>query len=117
MDWGFILGLGAIALVLIGLVIYLGLKLSKAVQKHAPESDFAVSITPTGNALFASMVGFWAICLIAWKLAPNSSLGAFVGTIDGAVVVLAGSFVFGGIIAVILEKSGYPISKGGGRGT
>ena len=57
MEWGFVLGLGAITLVVIGLIIYFGLKLDKAVQRHAPEISLPLSITPTGNALFACMVG------------------------------------------------------------
>jgi len=117
MDWRFVIGLGFIALVLIGLLVFFGRRLSKHVQKQAPESDLAVSITPTGNVLFGGMVGFWGACLIAWKLAPSSSLGAFVSTIDGAAMALGGSVLVFAVAMVVLEKLGHPSIKRGGRGT
>ncbi len=116
MDWGFILGLGAITLVVIGLVIYFGQMLSRAVEKHAPESDFSLSVTPTGNALFACMVAFWIYCAATRVLNPGSSLGTFVGDVDGVAAVIVGSILFGGIAGAILERLGYPIIKRGGRG-
>jgi len=36
MEWQFLLGLGAITIVVIGLVIYFGMKLNKAVLNEAP---------------------------------------------------------------------------------
>ncbi len=117
MDWGFVIGLGVIALVLIGLLVFFGRRLSKHVQKQVPESDFAVSITPTGNLLFGGMAGFWGVCLIAWKLAPSSGLGAFVSTIDGAVTAWGGSVLVFTVVMVVLEKLGYPSIERGDRGT
>ena len=116
MEWKFILGLGAITLFVVGLFIYFGQKISRAVAKHAPESELAVKITPTGTVLSALMVGFWVLCLAARALAPQSSLGAFVGTPDGMAAVFAASLVFFPILAVILQKLGYPISTRGQRG-
>ena len=55
MDWGFVLGLGVIFLIVITPLIYLGRKLSKSVQEQSPESDAALNITPTGNALTACL--------------------------------------------------------------
>lgn len=115
MDWGFVLGLILIALLFIGLIVYLGKKLSKFVQKNAPESDLAINITPTGNALFAIMAGFWGVCIIAYELAPNSKLGVFVGTADGLTVVVLGSLFLPGIVALILNKLGFPTFKRGGN--
>jgi hypothetical protein len=83
MDWGFVLGLGAITLLVIGLVIHFGQKLSRAVEKHASESDFTLSVTPAGNALFACMVAFWIYCAATRVLDPGSSLGAFLGDRGG----------------------------------
>ena len=117
MDWGFVFGLGVIAIVLISLIVSFGKKFSKLIQEQAPESDFAVSITPTGNVLFGGMVGFWGACLSAWKLAPQSALGTFVSTIDGAVTAIGGSVVVFAIAMVVLEKLGHPSIKRGGRGT
>ena len=59
MKLGFILGLIAITLVVVALVIYFGRKLSRHVQTHAPDSDLTVHVTPSGNVLFACLVGFW----------------------------------------------------------
>ena len=117
MDWGFVIGLGAIALVVIGSIIYFGRKLSGFVRKHAPESDLAMRVTPTGNALAACMAGFWGACIIAFKLAPKSTLGAFLGTTDGVLVVILGSIFFWVTAAIILDKFGYPIARRGSRGT
>ena len=109
MEWGFVLGLGAITFVVIGLVIYVGRRLSQAVQNRAPDSDLAVNIASTGSALIAGMVGFWVVCLAARVLAPDGSLGAFLGRADGVVAVLVASIFFFAIAAAVLEKLGYPI--------
>jgi predicted transporter len=116
MEWGFVLGLATITLLVIGLVIYFGRKFSKAIQDHSPESCLAVSITPTGNALAACMVGFLIVCVAARELAPEGSLGALLGTLNGVVTVLVATIFFFAIAGTILEKLGYPIIKRGGRG-
>lgn len=111
MEWGFILGLVAITLAVIGLFIYFGAKLSRAVQKHAPQSNYAQSITLTGTALFACVVGFWVICAIARDLRPESPLGAFLGKAEGVIAVMVMSVFFLAFAAAILERLGYPIIK------
>ena len=116
MDWEFILGLVAITLTVVGLFIYFGQKVSRAVAKHAPESELAVEITPTGTVLSALMVGCWVLCLAARALAPQSSLGVFVSNPDGMAAVFAACLIFFPLVAVIRQKLGYPIAKRGGRG-
>jgi len=111
MDWEFVLGLGAVTIGVIGLVIYFGLKLSRAVQQHASESDFAQEVTPAGVVLTACMVAIWVLCAVARELAPGSSLGAFVSQTDGVIAVMAASIIFYAIAAVVLQKLGYPIAK------
>lgn len=111
MEWGFILGLVAITLSVIGLVIYFGRKLSRAVEKQDSDSYLKLSITTTGTVLFACLTGFWIICIAARKLAPESYLGAFLNTSDGVPVVLIGSVLFSGVAGAILEKLGYPIAR------
>jgi len=114
MEWGFVLGLGAITLFVIGLVIFFGRKLNKAVTRHAPESSlFSLHITVAGTSLWACVVSFWIICLVAGQIRPESNFGAFVGTIDGVASVFVGSILFVGIVSVILEKLGYPIATKG----
>ena len=116
-ELGFILGLTAITLAVIALVIYFGRKLSRYVQTHSPDSDLMVHVTPSGNALFACLVGFWILCAISRELTPASNLGAFLSTTDGIAVVVIASIFFGVIAAAILEKLGYPIAERGGGGT
>ena len=111
MEWGFLIGLGAVTLAVIGLVIYFGLKLNKAVETHAPEINLPLNITPSGNALFASIVAFWIYCVATRALNPESSLGAFLGEADGVATVIVGTILFAGIAGAILEKLGYPIAK------
>lgn len=111
MEWGFLLGLVAITLAVIGLFIYFGRKLSRAIEKQGSGRDLALSITPTGTVLFACIVGFWIVCVAARKLAPEGYLGAFLNTPDGVAVVLFGSVLFSGVAGAILEKLGYPIAR------
>jgi hypothetical protein len=110
MDWAFALGLGAITLFLIGLVIYFGVKLNKAILKHAPEATLSVNITFTGTVVTACVVGFWVVCLVARELTPESSLGTFVGTVDGLATVFVGPVFFAGIAGAILDKLGHPLA-------
>ncbi len=107
----FFSGLAAITLIVIGLVIYIGLKANKAVLKRTPEIALPLNITFTGTALWACVVSFWLICLVSAKLWPESSLGVFAGTPDGIAVLLVGSFFFAVVAGAILEKIGYPIAN------
>ena len=109
----FFAGLTAITLFVIGLLIFLGLKLNKAVGKHAPDIDFPLNITLSGNILFTCMVAFWICCAAVRALRPESSFGAFLNNADGVAVALVGSFFFGAIAGAILETFGYPIAKKG----
>jgi len=113
MDWGFVLGLVGITLVVVGLVIFFGLKLNKAVESHASEINLPLNITLTGSVLFACMVAFWVYCAATRVLDPGSSLGVFLADADGVAAVVAGSVLLGGIAGAILKKLGYPIAKRG----
>lgn len=109
----FFLGLGAITLVVFGVVIYFGLKLNKAVEAQAPKINFPLKVTLTGTALWACVVGFWVICAVARELRPASFLGDFLRTTDGIASVFAGSIFLAVIAGVVLEKLGYPIARRG----
>ena len=50
-EWGFVLGLVAITLVVIGLVIYFGLKLNKAILRNSQKSDSTLSTNLFGTKL------------------------------------------------------------------
>jgi len=113
MEWGFVLGLGGITVFVIGLVIFFGLKLNKAVLEHAPETALPLNVTLAGTVLWACVVGSWLVCLVAAKLRPETSLGAFAGTSDGVAIILVGSILIAGGAAAILEKLGYPIATRG----
>ena len=115
MEWQFLLGLGAITIVVIGLVVYVGMKLNKAVLKETLEIVLPINLTLTGTALMACIVGFWIICLVAGKFRPDSSFGAFVATADGVGIVIVGSVFFAGVAGAVLEKLGYPIATRGER--
>ena len=113
MEWQFLAGLGAITSVVIALVIFLGLRLNKAVLKRAPEIALPIYINRSGTVLFALIVSFWLVCLVAAKLRPETSLGAFLGTADGVGVVVVGSLFFAGVAGAVLEKLGWPIASRG----
>lgn len=109
----FFLGLGAVTLVVVGVVIYFGLRLNKAVETQASRNNFPLKVTLTGIALWACVVGFWVICAVARELRPASFLGELLRTIDGIASVVAGSILLAVIAGLILEKLGYPIAKRG----
>ena len=107
------LGLSAVTIVVIGLVIYAGQKLNKAVNKHSTAISFPMHITLAGTALWACVVGFWVICAAARELRPESLLGKFFNTADGVVLAFVGSILFAAIAGTILERLGYPIANRG----
>jgi len=111
----FFAGLTAITLTVIGLFIYFGLKLNKAVGKHAPEINFPFNITWSGNILFACVVAFWICCVAIRALRPESSFGAFLNSSDGIAAAIIGSFIFAAIAGAVLERFGYPIVRKGNR--
>jgi hypothetical protein len=107
----FFAGLGAIALVVIGLFIYIGRKLSHAAERHASEIGFPLYITPTGTVFFAFVTAFLVSCAAIRALAPASSFGEFLNTLDGVASVLTGSMLIIAVAGLILEKLGYPLWK------
>lgn len=116
MEWEFVLGLGTITLATIALVIYFGRKLSIAVQDQAPESDLAATVTPTGTALAAGVIGCWVACLAVRELEPETRLGVVLSNTDGVILVAVAPVFIIALAAAILDKFGYPAMKRGGRG-
>jgi len=108
--------LSAVALLAIGLVVFLGRKLSRAVQKNAPDSDLLAKVTPAGTVLMAVIVAFWVICAVTRVFSPETWLGSSLGSIDGFGAVVVVSIIVAGIAAAVLEKLGIPVAKRGGRG-
>lgn len=109
----FFFGLGAVTLVVVGVVICFGLKLNKTVETQASRIKFPLKVTLTGSALWACLVGFWVVCAVARELRPASFLGEFLHTIDGIASVVAGSILLAVIAGLVLEKLGYPIARRG----
>lgn len=107
----FFAGLGAITLVVIGLFICIGRKLSQAAERHASAIDLPLYLTPTGAAFFALVAAFLIYCAALRVLAPASSFGEFLNTLDGVASVLTGSILIVAVGGLILEKLGYPIWK------
>ena len=113
MEWEFLLGLSVITLVVIGLLVFLGLKLNRAVNKHTPELNFPVNATRSGNMLFACIVAFWVFCAALRILRQESPFGRFLNTADGIAAVILGSVFFAALAGAVLEKLGYPIARTG----
>ncbi len=106
------LQIGAICIVVGGVAAYFGLKLNKAAEQRRG-SEGVSRFTLAGTAVFACLVGFWLICLVAYKLRPESSLGAFVGTADGIATVVVASVVFVLAARIFLKRLGHSITKEG----
>ena len=112
MEIGAVLSLGAVTLFLIGLVVFFLKRIQKTAQKDAPESIFVKPrLTLAGATLMACLLGFFLICLVARETRPTSSLGNFVGTIDGVIIVVVAAIVVLKIISEILKSLGYPFVK------
>ena len=111
MEWEFLFGLSAITLAVIGLLIYLGRKLSGAAERHAAEIDLPLYVTPVGTALSACLVAFWLACATIRALRPESVIGDFLKGPEGLVAVLTGSVFATAIAAAILQSLGYPIAR------
>lgn len=114
-EWKFFAGLTAITLAVITMIVYLGLKLNKAVGNRATDINFPLNITRSGNVLFACVVTFWVCCAAYRALRPESSFGAFLNTPDGVGAALVGSVLIAAIAAAILEKIGYPVARKDGE--
>lgn len=111
MDLGFVIGLAVIFLCLATPIIYFGKKASRNLELKSPQSIFADKLTPTGNALYACLFGFWGICLAAREFAPDSKLGAFVGTVGGVAAVITVSILISLIAALVLRELGLPVTQ------
>lgn len=107
----FFAGLSAITTFVIGLLIYFGRKISKAAERDVAYIDLPLYVSWTGAVFFACVVAFWVCCAAARVLFPYSSLGKYLGTLDGIASVALGSCVFVGFAWVIAEKLGYPFAK------
>ena len=104
-------GLAGITIIVIGLLVYFGRKLSNAAERNAEFIDLPLYVTRTGTTLFAFVVAFWVCCAAVRILAPQSSFGEFLGTFDGVVAVASGSMMFVVIASIISDKLGYPLAK------
>jgi hypothetical protein len=110
-DLKFLAGLSAITLAVITLLVYPGLKLNKAVGKHASDINVPLNITVTGTALLACLVASWIYCAAVRVLRPESPLGALLGTPGGIATTVVGSILLFVIASAILERFGYPIAR------
>lgn len=110
MEWKILASLGSIALLVIGLIVFVGFRFSKRHQKKHPDSELVVRFTLTGNILTGALVVFWGACVIAFKLAPHSTLGTMVHSTGGAVSAFLLSWLGFVVAAVLLEKMGFPIT-------
>ena len=109
-ESGNALQIGAICILVGGLIGYYGLKLSKAAERRRGNEGVS-RLSLAGTSVCACLVGFWLICLVAYKLRPESLLGAFVGTADGIATVMVASVVFVLAARVFLKRLGYSITK------
>jgi hypothetical protein len=104
-------GLAVITILVIGLLVYFGRKLSKAAERNAEFIDLPLYITRTGTTFFACVVAFWVYCAAVRMLAPNSDLGRYLGTFDGAAAVIFGSITIVAVAWLIFDKIGFPLAK------
>lgn len=107
-DLKFFAGLSVVTIIVISLLVYLGLKLNKALGKHAAAIHFPLHISLTGNILSACLVASWVYCAAIRALKPESPLGVVLQTPDGIATVAIGSILVFAIVSAVLERFGYP---------
>lgn len=107
----FFAGLGAVTIFVIGLLVYVGQKISRAAERNANYIDLPLYVSRTGTVIFACVVAFWVCCAATRVLSPQSPFGTYLGTFDGIASVVLSSCIFVGVAWVISEKLGYPFAK------
>ena len=61
----------AITLVVVGMFVYFGRKISKAAERNAEHIGLPIYVTRTGTVVFAVVVAFWVYCVLRkvfWRL-------------------------------------------------
>lgn len=104
-------GLLGITVIVIGLLVYFGRKLSNAAERNAEYFDLPLYVTRTGITFFACVVAFWTYCLVVRMLTPHSALGKYLVTFDGLAAVVLGSIMFVVIAWLVADKLGYPFAR------
>jgi hypothetical protein len=104
-------GLAGITILVIGILVYFGRKLSNAAERNAEFIDLPLYVTRTGTIFFACVVAFWVYCAAVRVLTPYSDLGRFLGTFDGAAAVVLGSITLVAGAWLVFDKLGYPLAK------
>lgn len=104
-------GLAGITILVIGVLVFFGRKLSKAAERNAEFIDLPLYVTRTGTIFFACVVAIWVCCAVVRVLAPYSDLGQYLGTLDGVAVVVFGSITLVAIAWPVFDKLGYPLAK------
>ena len=110
MNLGPVLILGGAAVLVIGAMFYLGIRLARTIEKKAP-SELSVQVTRTGLTLYGCMTAVLVVFVAAATLKPDGPLGSFLRRPEGLVAALVATAVFFSGVAWLFEKSGYPISR------
>lgn len=110
-EMAFFFGLAAVTALVIGFIVYFGLKISRAAEQQSENIGMPLYVTPVGTVVFALLVGSWACFLMIANFAPSSTFGSFLSSADGLVAALSGSMIVFVAVGVILDKFGYPIMR------
>jgi len=101
----------AAVLAVIVVFVAVGRKVSRSVSKNAPDSPFAVSMTPSGVVLMLCLVSSWVAGMAARELTPESSLGQLLNRPMGLIAGWAISVTAFAVAAALLGWFGSPISR------
>jgi hypothetical protein len=102
--------LGGAAVLVIGAIFFLGMRLARTIEKKAP-SGMTVQVTRTGVALYGCMIVVLVMFAAATTLEPAGPLGSLLRRPEGLVAVLVATVVFFSVAAWLFERIGYPISR------
>jgi hypothetical protein len=117
MEIGPLLIVCIFAIAVISALYYFGMRLARAIERKAPESEVAAKVTPTGLALCGCVTALLVLFLTAAKLKPDGPLGSFVRSSEGLMAALVGTVAFFSGAAWFFERIGYPIVRRGKSGS
>ena len=106
----FFAGLAGITLFVIGVLVYVGQKLSRAAERNAEFIGLPLYVSRTGATVFAFIVAFWVYCVAVRRLEPGSDFGRYLATSEGMAAVIFGCITVVAIAWPIFDKLGYPLA-------
>lgn len=106
----FFTGLAGITLFVIGVLVYVGQRLSRAAERNAEFIGLPLYVSRTGAIVFAFVAAFLVYCVAVRRLDSDSDFGRYLATTEGMAAVIFGCVTLVAIAWPIFDKLGYPLA-------